>query len=500
MFDIFRTRLAALLLPSPPPPKAPKGGGTSLPDWRLTATPNPGVQVVKSSFNIANIDVASTYRTGADNATIVNNLCRASPELAASQAAHIRLGIPEGYIAIARNEDGSFNPQATTLALQILRRMDMMADSDNGFSHTSSLRSVAEALAKQIYQTGAMGMELVLDKSRLPYAFAPVATQHIFYYQDNKGGVIPTQRIGGVNVPLNIPTFFYVAIDPDLLDVYPQSPLEPAIQPVLASAQFLSDLRRLCARHIYKRFDVVIDEAKLQARIPPQIAADPVQKAVYLNDTLTAMENTISQMGVEDALVHYDFFTVQYVGGDNGDTPPTLNSVNDIYDVKVATATKTPPSILGQGANSAGLGDTETLVFMINVNGMIRVKLQELFSKAMTLALRLMGQDVTVEFLYDEIELRPKSELQAYRAMKYEELTSYVSMGWMTDEEACLRLTGNMPRPGFTPLVGTQYKDPTVPFTLPNNGQLDSPTSNIGRNRNQTPQQPKGPPAPVKGK
>jgi hypothetical protein len=45
----------------------------------------------------------------------------------------------------------------------------------------------------------------------------------------------PQQKIGGEIRDLDIPTFFYTALDQDLLEPYSSSPFESAIQPVLFS-------------------------------------------------------------------------------------------------------------------------------------------------------------------------------------------------------------------------------------------------------------------------
>lgn len=486
-------RMAAAQLPPSKPPKAPKGGGASLPGWRTSVAASPN-QVTKPNVQIANVDLVSTFRQGADTAAIVRGLARVSPEVAASQAAHLRVGIPEKYIAIARDPDGEFNEEATRLSLQILRKMQFMPDYENGFSHVGSLRSVAEALGRQLYQTGAMAMELVLDKARLPFAFQPVATTQIFWFEDDRG-TRPVQRLGGKDIDLDTPTFFYVALDADLLDVYAQSPLESALQPILASTQFLADLRRLCARHIYKRYDISIDWEKLEKRIPIDITTDAALLEAWLNKQIDDVATTINNLGVEDALIHHDYFTINYIEGDNGDTPATLDTVKAIFDGKVATATKTPKSVLGLGATSAGAADADTLLFMLTANGMIRAKLNEMFSKALTLAVRLMGLDVTVEFEYDAIDLRPRSELAAYRQMDKEYWRGLLSDGVITDAEYALRTTGQLPRRGYVARTGTYFAEVQTldPAAAEGVANPDSQTSNMGRNRNKAPAQAKGP-------
>jgi hypothetical protein len=494
-FDSPLDMSAAAVLPTQPPPKPPKPGGASYPGYRKGIVASTSA-IPKPRFDVANVDLTSTFRSGADTPTIVRNLSRVSPELAGGLAAAARVGIPEKFIAIARDPDGTFNIEATRFALQLLRIMNTSPDYINGFSQVSSLRSVSEALAKEMLQTGAMAMELVLDKQRLPTQFAPVPVSNLIFYEDGKG-TKPVQKVGGDEIDLDIATFFYVALDPSLYDIYPQSPMEAALQPVLASTTFLSDMRKLCQRHIFKRYDISIDEEKLRARMPDDIAADPELIPGWLNNILAEIDSVITDLGVDEALVHYDFFSVKFIEGDTGDTPATFDTVHNIYDGKIATATKTPPSILGMGSTTQNVASTETLMFMMMANGTIRLKLHELYSKALTLAVRLAGLDVTVEFEFDEIELRPANEMLAFRQMKYEYLTNLVSIGFMTDEEACLRLTGNLPQNGYTVKWDTGFKNPVA---APAEGEDEDPAANNGNPKSntsvgkKTPKGPKGPP------
>jgi len=89
---------------------------------------------------------------------------------------------------------------------------------------------------------------------------------------------------------------------------------------------------------------------------------------------------------------------------------------------------------------------------------MLRVKLNEIYSRALTIAVRILGQDCYVEFEYAEIELKPDSELEAYKAMKQARILELLSLGLITDEEASLKLTGNLQPAGYKPLMGTMFK------------------------------------------
>lgn len=477
-------------LPPLPPIKAPNGGGIALPSYRKTIVANPAIQIQRKNFDVTNVDLVSTYRGGATTAENVRNFSRFSPEMSASFAANNRVGIPEKYTSIARNPDGSFNLPGTMLVMQIIRQMNAMADYDDGFSHVGSLRSVSEALGRSVQGEGAMCAELVLDKARLPLSIQPIGIAQLVFFDEDKGLKI-AQKIGGELIDLDRPTTFYVALDPDLYDAYAQSPMESAVQAVLASSKFAADLRRLCERHVYQRYDIMLIEEKIAARLPDYVIQDPTELPAYLDGLITTVGDAINNLGLDEALIHYDFFEVKYIEGGNGDTPGTFETVNNITSGKLATALRTPPSVLGMGSTSQNLASTETLMFMLNADGMVRMKLNELYSKIFTLAVRLFGLDVTVEFKYDDIELRPKSELEAYLSMRQSRLLTQLSFGFISDEEYCIMTTGQLPPPGHTPLSGTMF--PVVPAPAqPDNGNNTSTTGTM--------KQDNAPPAAAKGK
>jgi hypothetical protein len=447
----------------PPPDTANvKPKQVSIPS-HMTATTASTAKLSKNDLNLANRDITQTYRFGASTSDTLRALVRANPDMGAALSGHLRMGIPERYILPTYNRDGSFNVEATAVAMELAQRYDKMPDPTLGFCTTGSLRSIAEGVAKDGLIEGAMCAELVLDRSRLPTQIAPVSAKTIKFYDDWSGGVKslrPVQEMGGQEIDLDIPNFFMVWLDPSLIDAYPHPPMESAIQPVLGSSTFLGDLRRLCERHVYPRYVSTIDEEKLRKHLDQETLGDPAKLAAKLNEVIAAVQDALSNLEVEDAIVVFDSITVEYVKNNTGDVPNTFETVQGLLNSKIATGTRSTPTILGHSQGSQNIASTETLISMMTANSMVRLKLQELFSKLFTLALRLMGYDVTVSFEYDDIDLRPASELEAFRSLKQDRILRLVSLGYMTDEEACLRLTGRLPPKGFTVRWDTMFMDP----------------------------------------
>lgn len=460
--------------------KTPKSGGSlapiaKLPELPLVETPKvtnkqttlPGyvpsatfvsAPLQRKDVNAANSDIAAVSRIGSTTPDVIRSLIRLHPDASAAKNAYIRVGIPEKYSIVARNPDGTINREATLLAKNFAKRLDNMPDYASGYAQIGSLRSTAEALAQEIIIEGGMAMELVLDKFYMPYKFQPVPVKQIIWREDKDvQHVFPQQYIAGQYIDLDQPTFFYTSVDQDLLSAYPQSPFESAVQPVLASADFIQDMRRIVKRAVFPRMDVTIDEEKLRARIPPEVLNDSKKCEAYINSVISAIEQTVNSVGPEEALVHFDFITVKQIEDTGGDSADAFETVKSIYDEKVSTGAKTLPSILGHGSGSQNVASTETLVFMLSANGLIRLKLHEMFSKAFTLSARLFGHDVIVEFAYDDINLRPELELESFRSMKQSRILEQLSLGLLTDDEASLMLTGNLTPNGFKPLSGTGF-------------------------------------------
>ena len=277
-------------------------------------------------------------------------------------------------------------------------------------------------------------------------------------FKEEDGGVYPVQVIGGVEVSLDLPTFFYISLDQDLLTAYSSSFMEPAIQAVLADTAFLNDLRKSMQRVIQPRLVATIIEDKVKATAPPEISADPKKMGELYSSLIEQLTEVLNGLQPEDALVSFD--NVKYdmlkSEGSSGNIADTLLIVQNLIESKLAAGAKSMPAILGRDGSGTA-ATTSAMLFLKNAN-IIRLKLNIIYSRMLTQALRLMANDVYVEFRYAELDLRPQAELEAYRAMKQSRILELLSIGLITDEEASIQLTGNLPRDGHIPLAGTMFK------------------------------------------
>mgnify|MGYP003605774943 CR=1 FL=1 len=432
-----------------------KAGQQAIPSYLKTAKPSASA-LPNSDRRLANSNIEDV-RNQATTWDTLREMVAASPDLSAAVFAYIRTAITVDYLAVAKNMDGTFNREATVALQQLIVRLNTLQDYSDGFSGISGLRAVSESLAKELLTYGGMSLELVLGKDRLPRSLMPVSITKVKFKADGKW-LKPFQKIGGDEVDLDIPTFFYSSLDQDLLNPYANSPLESSIQPVLFSAEFQNDLRRVVKKAIHPRLMAVINSDKFKKNIPMDVAADPEKLVTYMASVISEIESKINGLNPEDALIAFDTIEVSHLTGGNISLDAEYKVLSEIIDAKLATGAKTLPSILGHGSGSQNIASSETLLFMKSSQGAIQAKLNDIYSRALTLALRLYGFDVYAEFSYGDIDLRPSSELEAFKAMKQSRILEQLSLGFLTDEEAALALTGALPPAGAPKLSGTFFK------------------------------------------
>jgi hypothetical protein len=281
------------------------------------------------------------------------------------------------------------------------------------------------------------------------------------------------QEISGNKADLDTPCFFYLALDQDLLEPYADSPMESALQPALFASEFLNDVRRVVQRAIHPRLHAKIDEEQLSRLAPPEVLHDPARRQAWLDEVTESVRSAMTDLEPDEALVTLSSLDVGLLNNGNISLSSEYDVIRNIADAKLATGAKTLPTILGHEVGSSNVASTSTMLFMRNAQG-LQMKLNEMYSRVFTLALRLYGLDVYAEFAYAPIDLRPESELEAFRSVKQARVLELLSLGLLTDDEACLELTGHLPPAGFQALAGTMFKVQAAQNNSNPNGESNS--------------------------
>jgi hypothetical protein len=343
-------------------------------------------------------------------------------------------------------------------------------------------------------------MELVLDENRLPYRLIPVScnTQYLKWQVGSvavgstANKTIPIQYVRGRKVLLDVPTFFYAALDQDPEQAYPSPLLEPAINTAPFHAEVVEDIRRVVRRSGHSRLIVELVTEQLKAAAPPDVKTDPAKYQVWLDEVRNSVKTEIENLSPESALVFFDTIKASYLNSEIGATAdygPLIETLDGI----LSTALRTPPSILGKRmGGSQNISSTESLLFIKTASG-LHAPVESVMSRALTLAVRLFGFPGYVKARFQPINLRPSEELEAFRQMQQARILEALSLGFLTDQEAA-EILGYGPRAaGAPPLSGTMFfgqkqgAEPPSPNADPARRALttDAPTSSGGADNTQ---------------
>lgn len=444
----------------PLPPKTLKPGAQATPTMFDRAKPDTKQAMRETDRGVASLDL-TTLRTNYSNTkTLLQQLCATNPELASSVDGYVRTAVTKNYKVLVRNRDQSFNVEATRTLLSWLANIDNIGNYEEGFAPMGSIRSVAESMAVELRQFGACACELVLDKSRLPWFLMPVGVRDLKWFADASGKwSVPHQTVGGNDVSLDVATFFYLSLDQSLYTAYSSLPLESAIQPVQFSLQFINDVRRVVRSSIHPRVKITLSQEELRKLMPPDAAATADGTLDFINDCIDQVVERINGLEPEEALVMLDTMDAEILQRGNTSLDSEYQTLKSMIDGMISSGSKTLPNVLGKGDGNQSAASVQAMLFIIAVRGAVQVKLNEAFSRALTLAMRLLGQDVFVTFEFDDINLRPELELEGFYAQKQSRILDLLSLGFITDEEASIHLTGRLPTGNIqAPLSGTMFR------------------------------------------
>ena len=351
----------------------------------------------------------------------------------------------------------------SALLKSILNRLENSSDYSQGFDERQGLRSLIDTLLYEVLYAGAVGLELVLDKARLPYRLKPVSASTLKWKTGTQSTgpanlkLVPYQQVSGQTVELDIPTFFYQALDANPNELYPKSPLEPAVNAAVYQSETLEDIRRVVKRSGHSRLVMTLITEKLLKSAPLEVRNDPTELEKWVESVRDGLSQDIESLDPQSALVLFDTVEAEYLNSEIGasaDYKPLI----EIVDGTTATALRTPPSVLGKrfAGGSQNISSTESLLFIKLVEG-LRTPIQTVLAKAMTLAVRLFGFEGYVQVDFAPIDLRPETELEAFRTMRQTRVLEQLGLGFLTDQEAAELLGTGMRAPGAPPLSGTMF-------------------------------------------
>jgi hypothetical protein len=260
-------------------------------------------------------------------------------------------------------------------------------------------------------------------------------------------------------VPLDIPTFRYVPIDPFMASPYGRPLAAPALFTSLFLLGILHDLRRVIQQQGYPRIDLSVDIVKM-LEAAPHLAANPEQFDKWVGDLVTQVEQVYSQLQPDDAYIHTSNVSVNRpVGAMDASSLGGIDAIITALERMAVRALKTMPLMLGITETTGDVqSNRQWEIFAAGIKS-IQHYAETMLGRLFTLALEAQGIQSTVTFQFAELRAAEKLRDAQTEAMEIANAVNKRNEGWQTQDEASIAITGS---PAVAPAPAQQQQQPPM--------------------------------------
>ena len=404
-------------------------------------------------------DIA-TNRTSLDTRQLLQLLFKQDPDVSAAVSAYLTVADTDPVVYV-RDLDGQFDAAGHDTVNQLIMALTSRIDYSKGFQYTIGLRGLCERLRYMTLLRGACGVELVLDKTQLPFQLNMIDMATIYWLENDAGQYLPKQRpkATGQLIDLNIPTFFAAFYRQDPTTIYSDGPFVSAINTIAARQQVINDLYRIMQVTGYPRISITVLEEALIKNAPANIQNDSQKLRDWVNARMGDIANTVAGLRADQPFAHTDSTEIEIINEKNPGSGVDISHVINVLNGQNQAALKTMATIIGRGESGVNTASVEARVFSMNADQLNR-PVSDILSQVLTYCLRLLGSESSVEFKFRQAELRSDTELEPQLALKQARLLENLSLGLIDDMEYHMMMFGRPPLQGAPELSGTGFMQP----------------------------------------
>lgn len=429
-------------------------------------------------------DIADSRLT--DNSQdLVKTLMIADPDMASATSAYLTLAdTPLTYVV--RDSAGEISRDGQKLLQSLLYRVFDLTDYTLKYQSKASMSQFLTELRYMLLMRGAIGVELVYDKTAQPCELRNVDMNTVKFTETKLGVYKPFQTTDNVkDLSLDVPTFFTERFKQDPTGIYNYSYFSSAINTIAARSVVINDLYRIMTMTGYPRITLEVMEEVLKKRAPKMIQDDPEKYNAWVNQQLNYIANQFSGIRADLPFAYTNSVKVSILNEKNPGASLQIDEVIQTLNAQNQAGLKVVSTILGRGEAGVNTASVEARIFSLSADALNK-PIASILSRAFTFALRTAGFDGRVEFIFKPAELKPDLELESVRIQKQARLQKDLSLGIITDEMYCMEMYGTIPPESMPPLSGTNFltTDPTeeVDTTIRKENSIDRATTPDGAN------------------
>lgn len=403
-------------------------------------TKNP-VYVGRQNREYHNIDF--TDYQGYPSSVLLRILEDIDPDLSSAIWMLLRVG-NTGYQLVGRKTNGKPSKEAQRALDELALTLNHVGIYD-GFTENTNIYSVTNELMLSAYTRGALCGMLILDRKFNPIGIQVIDPNTITFKKEGSQ-YIPYQQFGPKEVPLNVANFIYVPIDPEIGDPYGRNPILSFLSVIFFRIGVIKDLQKVVRNQGWPRITVKVLEEVLINNAPSTIKRDPAQLNSYITARMTEIKTQYESLKPDSSIIHLDSSEVSYLELKNAGTLD-ISILVEVLNSLILNALKTTKTAIGKslGAGSSeGYSSAEMTMYVKSLQGFQHV-VKTFYDRLFTLAIHMKGIQGYADWVWHQIELRSQKEMAQFEQTHIDNTLRLVSEGYISDEEACMRLTGHEP-------------------------------------------------------
>jgi hypothetical protein len=328
----------------------------------------------------------------------------------------------------------------------LLERLNYEDNWEEGFSQASTLSDQIGRIGRNILTSDNASAALFIEVDEKTYEvkkFVPIDCDRV-YFEDvspfYKARKIPYIYDNGRKKRLDVINFLWQPLDPDAEELLGNNPLRPALRNTFTKIEFLENLRKVLKNQAWPKIKVVLDGEAAANMAPAEVRNDPKQLIEFLNNYLSDVKDQLTNIAVDQNLIVYDTIKeMSFLESKNTFDP---NPIANLLDSEAISALKAPPSTVGKGGSTRtgeGLASAELVIFRRSIKA-LRRNIENIYSRAFTLALRLKGLQGYAKFRLKEFSLRPPEESAQFDQIKQTTIVDAWIAGAIGEEEKNIKI------------------------------------------------------------
>lgn len=237
-------------------------------------------------------------------------------------------------------------------------------------------------------------------------------------------------------VPLDIPTFRYIPVDPIPTSPYGRSLAAPALFSALFLLSLMHDVKRVVMQQGYKRLDISLDMEAAEDSYTFD-SQGYASYAEYVKAAIAEVKSAYRNLQPDDALIHSNIFTIgENVGTVDSASMAGLDQIIARLEKQVTRALKSNGLIMGTD-NSPNETDSNRR-WEIHAAGIKSLQhlCEAMLESFFTLSLQAVGQQCDVVFRFSELRASEMLRDEQTRQLRVMNSREEYKAGYVSQDEA----------------------------------------------------------------